>query len=202
MWAVRPLVIHIELPRNKKGVFLKHITLVTTLIVIGSLVACGTPPDSSIPTIDDNAATVSPAMSTPTSIPAQNTSSNGGEIAEIRDLVTNFGERLQGVSLLAPDASQEIQNQYSNFVTPGLLEMWMNDVSKAPGRRVSSPWPDHIEITTLSKEDSDSYELTGYVIEITSTEVVNGGAATRIPVRMVVQKVQGRWYIAGYKEER
>lgn len=199
---IRPLVIHIELHLNIKGVLLKHFILVTILILIGSLVACGTPPTSPISTIDNNATTVSPAISTPTSIPAQNTSSNGGEIAEIRDLITNFGKRLQDVSLLAPDAAQEIQNQYSNFVSPSLLEMWMDDVSKAPGRRVSSPWPDHIEITTFSKEDSDSYELTGYVIEITSTEVTNGGAATRVPVRMVVQNNQGRWYIAGYQEER
>jgi hypothetical protein len=181
---------------------LKHFILVTILIVIGSIVACGTPPDSPIPTVDANTATVLPAISTPTSIPAQNTSSNGGEIAEIRDLVTNFGKRLQDVSLLAPDAAQEIQNQYSKFVSPSLLELWMNDISKAPGRRVSSPWPDHIEITTFSKEDSDSYELTGYVIEVTSAEVVNGGAAARIPVRMIVQKNQGHWYITDYKEER
>ena len=114
----------------------------------------------------------------------------------------NFGKRLQNVSLQAADAAQEIQKQYSEFVTPALLEMWMNDVSKAPGRIVSSPWPDRIEITTLSKESTDRYELTGFVVEITSLELVNGGAATKIPFRMVVQKVQGSWLITEYAEEQ
>jgi len=173
--------------------------LVTTLIVIASLVACGIPPTLSIPASNETATTV--LIATPTSISAQNTASNEGEKAEIRDLVANFGKKLQAVSLLAPDAAQEIQNQYSQFISPTLLEMWMNDISKAPGRKVSSPWPDHIEITTLSKEDSGSYELTGYVIEVTSMEVSNGGAAARIPVHMIVQKNQGRWYIAEYIEE-
>ena len=178
---------------------MKHFILVTPLIGIASLVACGVPPTSSIPAISETATTV--LMATPTSMPAQNAVSNEGEKAEIRDLVANFGRKLQDVSLLAPDAAQEIQNQYSRFISPTLLEMWMNDVSKAPGRKVSSPWPDHIEITTLSKEDSGSYELTGYVIEVTSMEVSNGGAAARIPVHMIVQKNQERWYIAEYIEE-
>jgi hypothetical protein len=40
------------------------------------------------------------------------------------------------------------------------------------------------------------------VIEITSVEAVNGGAAARIPVRLVVQKSQERWFIIEYIEER
>jgi hypothetical protein len=134
--------------------------------------------------------------------PTQIATSYATEEAEIRDLVENFGKRLQNVSLQAPDAAQGMQKQYSEFVTPALLKMWMNDVSKAPGRIVSSPWPDRIEIITLSKEGTDRYELTGFVVEITSLEVVNGGAATKIPVRLVVQKVLGSWHITEYAEEQ
>jgi hypothetical protein len=168
---------------------------------MASLVACSMPLNSSVPTIAATATAFSPVPPT-TTASTQTTANNVSEEAEIRDLVANFGKRLQTVSLLAPDAAQEIEDQYSEFVSSDLLEMWMNDVSKAPGRLVSSPWPDRIEITTLSKEDSDRYEITGYVIEVTSTEVINGGAAARVPVHVVVQKDQGRWYIAEYAEER
>ena len=124
------------------------------------------------------------------------------EEAEIKELVKDFGKRLQAVSLQAPDAAQEIQDQYSDFVEPALLESWMNDVMNAPGRIVSSPWPDRIEISALSREGSDRYVVDGFVIEVTSLEVANGGAAAKIPVRIIVQNDQGRWLIAEYTEER
>ena len=182
---------------------MKHIILAITLLAIVSLVACTIPSTTPAQTAASNTATVSPvARTTPTATPTQIATSDATEEAEIRDLVENFGKRLQNVSLLAPDSAQEIQKQYSEFVTPALLEMWMKDVSKAPGRIVSSPWPDRIEITTLSKADTNTYEITGFVVEITSLEVVNGGAATKIPVRMVVQKVQGSWLITEYAEEQ
>jgi hypothetical protein len=156
---------------------MKHI--ITTLLAAVSLVACSIPPTA-----------------------AARTTGNAAEEAEIRDLVENFGKRLQTVSLLSSGAAQEMQKQYSEFVSPALLGMWMSDVSKAPGRIVSSPWPDRIEITTLAKEASDRYVITGFVVEVTSVEVANGGAAARIPVRLVVQKGQGGWLITEYSEAR
>ena len=134
--------------------------------------------------------------------PTQTTASNLTEEAEIRYVVENFGKRLQAVSLQSPNASQEMKEQYSEFVSPALLETWMSDVSKAPGRIVSSPWPDRIEITTVTKEGSDKYVITGFVVEVTSMEVVSGGAAAKIPVRIVVQKSQARWTITEYAEKR
>jgi len=121
---------------------------------------------------------------------------------EIKELVKDFGERLQAVSLQAPDAAQEIQDQYSDFVEPALLDKWMNDIMNAPGRIVSSPWPERIEISTLSQEGPDRYVVDGFVIEVTSLEVANGGAADKIPVRIIVQNDQGRWLIADFIEER
>ena len=133
--------------------------------------------------------------------PAPTAVSDVGEEAEVRDLVESFGKRLQMVSLLAPNAAQDLQKQYSEFVSPALLETWMKDVSKAPGRIVSSPWPDRIEITTLAKEGPSRYVINGFVVEITSTEVVSGGAANKIPVHMVVEKDQEHWLVTEYTEE-
>ena len=38
--------------------------------------------------------------------------------SEIRNVVESFGARLQMVSLLAPDAASQIEEQYSDFVAP------------------------------------------------------------------------------------
>jgi hypothetical protein len=174
-------------------------TLLATLL----LVACITLTTTPTQTATSNSATLLPVTRTiPTTTPAQTTASNAAEEGEIRDMVDDFGKRLQAVSLQSPDAVQEIQKQYSEFVSPALLEIWMSDVSKAPGRIVSSPWPDRIEITNLLKEGPDRYEVTGFLIEITSWEAVNGGAAAKIPVRLLVQRGNGLWLIIEYSEEQ
>jgi hypothetical protein len=181
---------------------MKRFLFAITLLVIVLLVGCSMQARTLTQTIVSNTATDSPvahAISTTTSIPAAN---HAAEEAQVRKLVENFGTRLQLVSLLAPNAAQEINKQYSEFVSPVLLEIWLNDVAKAPGRMVSSPWPDRIEITALSSEGFDRYEITGFIVEVTSTEVGGAEAAAQIPVRIVLQRAQGSWLITEFVEER
>ena len=166
---------------------MKFIQLVITLLMTASFVAC-TPPAAPAATQDGE--------------PTQPAVPVTGEEAEIRALVDNFGKRLQLVSLLAPTAAQDLQNQYAEFVSPTLLDAWVSDVSTAPGRMVSSPWPDRIEITGLSREAPDRYVVDGFVIEMTSMEIASGEAANKIPVQLVAEKVEGRWLITEYMEER
>ena len=113
-----------------------------------------------------------------------------------------FGKKLQNVSLLSPDAAQQIQKQYAEFVSLALLEMWVNDLSVAPGRIVSSPWPDRIEIISLEWADANTYEISGHIVEVTSNEVVNGGEAGRVLVHIVVKRSNGGWWITEYSEEQ
>ena len=137
-------------------------------------------------------------------VPAAHTTppeSATAEETEIRQLIEGFGKRLQTVSLLAPDAAEEIRKQYSEYAAPELLQIWMEDPLKAPGRLTSSPWPDRIEIEAMTKE-SGGYAVTGYVIEITSVEAANGGEAVRAPVRIFVERIQNRWWITGYVQSR
>jgi len=166
--------------------------LLTTLLVVALVLA--NPPANNTEAMPTQTIQSPTSQITPTSDAAVE--------AEIRELVKDFGKKLQLVSLQAPDAAQEIQDQYSDFVEPALLESWVNDVMNAPGRIVSSPWPDRIEISTLSKEGSDRYVVNGFIIEVTSLEVANGGAADKLPVRIIVQNDQGHWLIADYAEER
>jgi hypothetical protein len=119
----------------------------------------------------------------------------------VRYVVESFGKRLQNVSLQSPNAAQVIEEQYAEWADPELLKIWMNDISRAPGRVTSSPWPDRIEITSIVRE-ADKYVVVGFVVEVTSIEVVNGGVAAKIPVRVVLEKREGRWFITEYAEER
>jgi hypothetical protein len=136
----------------------------------------------------------------PTPTAAGAPTSEVGDEAKVRTLVEGLGKRLQNVALLAPDAAQEIQAQYSGFVSPALLKVWMTDPLHAPGRRVSSPWPDRIDINTLTRESPGRYRVEGDVVEITSMEVTSGGEADRIPFHLIVENDRGRRLITEYSE--
>jgi hypothetical protein len=167
---------------------MKPILVVLLLLVTASLAAC-TP---LVQPTETQAIKIEP---TPTIV------RNAAEEAEVKSLVESFGKRLQLVSLLAPNAAQDLQTQYAEFVSPALLKTWMNDVPKAPGRMVSSPWPDRIEISALTELSPDKYVIDGSIIEITSTETNGNESANRIPVQIVAERVQGHWLITGYIEK-
>ncbi|MGD8405256.1 MAG: hypothetical protein PVJ21_16455 [Anaerolineales bacterium] len=174
-----------------------------TILIPISVVACSVQPTEPKPITSHTAIVSTVTLPTPALAPTQMADNDVAEEAEVRGLVEDFGKTLQSVSLLSPDAEKQIEKRYAEFVSPTLLERWISDVSKAPGRTVSSPWPDRIEISTLLKDGSDRYAITGNVVEVTSgEEVANGDAAAKIPVRIVVQNDQGRWLITEYKEER
>src|SRR4051812_39369466 len=63
--------------------------------------------------------------------------------ADVQKLVADFGAHLKNVPLSGtPDiARQAIQQNYSEYVSPALLEQWITDPDLAPGRLTSSPWP-------------------------------------------------------------
>jgi hypothetical protein len=117
---------------------------------------------------------------------------------EVTQLVEEFGQKLQAVSLLSPNVRDELSGAYSEYVSPELLEVWLSDPSQAPGRIVSSPWPDRIEITAVSQISQNEYLVSGEIIEVTSSELVDGGAANRIPVRATVQRLNGEWRITEF----
>ena len=68
-------------------------------------------------------------------------SASAAEDAAVTAVVQEFGGRLKNVSLLAPDAAQQIEAQYGQFTAADLLAVWMADPLQAPGRLTSSPWP-------------------------------------------------------------
>lgn len=115
----------------------------------------------------------------------------------VSDVVMNFGKKLQSFSLMAPAeiVSKSIKDTYSGLVSPELIAKWQSDPLNAPGRLVSSPWPDRIEIQSVVKTSDNTYQVKGKIIEITSEEVKNGGSAAEREITLTVKKIGGRWLI-------
>ncbi len=117
---------------------------------------------------------------------------------EVIKLVEDFGRTLKNVSLLAPRdvVIQEIEENYTPYVTDELMQRWIAHPRRAPGRTTSSPWPDRIEITEVEKQSEDEYLVKGRIAEVSSTEAEGGGGAAAFrPVELIVRKIENKWLI-------
>jgi len=117
--------------------------------------------------------------------------------SSVSTLVYQFGSTIQKVSISGPDARSNIGAAYSPYVTADLLAEWQANPPFAPGKAVSSPWPDRIQIDSMT-ENNDGYTVKGTVIEVTSKEVTQGGIAATYPVTMQIKKSGNQWLIASY----
>jgi hypothetical protein len=116
--------------------------------------------------------------------------------AMVNSVVEEFGKKLQLVSLLGPEEELEksMQENYSEFVSPALIEQWIEDPLNAPGRLTSSPWPDRIEIISTEKTSEESYEVKVEIIEVANAEEGHEDVAKR-PITLIVEKIEGKWLI-------
>ena len=112
-------------------------------------------------------------------------------------VVSEFGSRLKNVSLLSPEETlkESIRENYGGLVTPELLSAWENDPGLAPGRVVSSPWPEKIEIYDLSI-GPDTISVGGSVVEATSNSPA-GDEKLKRPIDIKLVKADGKWLISG-----
>lgn len=121
------------------------------------------------------------------------------EIAS-RDVVGQLGRRMKEVPLLASDSAVQaaIRKSYGPLVTRDLLDEWLANPSSAPGRRVSSPWPDRIEIRSVAAAP-DGCLVAGSVLYVTSADTTAAGAL-RSPVEIALRNADG-WRISAYEDE-
>jgi hypothetical protein len=121
--------------------------------------------------------------------------STGADRDAVRAVVAEFGKRLQRVSLLAPRSQllASVAAEYAPLVAPELLQAWMREPESAPGRRTSSPWPDHIEIDTTMVDSAGVWTVRGAIVEMTSA-----GAAGRVPVHAEVGRRNERWVLTAF----
>jgi hypothetical protein len=161
--------------------------LIPTLIAASMLAACARPdatPNGASARVADTAAPLDPERA-------------------VRQLVTLFGSRMQTVSLLVPDslAASRLQEAYGMLVTPDLLSDWMSRPRVAPGRRVSSPWPDRIEVKSITPSGSDEYLVTGSLIYESSASGQSVAQVAAQPVQLHVRRSgDGSWRISLYEQ--
>ncbi|MDD3653760.1 MAG: hypothetical protein PHO01_06200 [Desulfotomaculaceae bacterium] len=119
------------------------------------------------------------------------------ESQAVVSLVQDFGSKLKKVSLIAPldTVSQSIQEHYGSMVSPELLAKWRSEPQYAPGKLVSSPWPERIEIATNQKLPDGSYEVKGEIVEIDSVKLTGEEVLAKQPITLIVKKAQDRWLI-------
>jgi hypothetical protein len=127
-----------------------------------------------------------------------NTSVSNEVDASLRNLVINFGKKLNQVSLLAPheEVRTLMQTHYGEFLTPELLAEWQSDPSQAVGRTVSSPWPDRIEVVQVSEISKNTYTIEGTVIELVNSGPKTIDIAATYPVSITVEHRDGAWRIS------
>jgi hypothetical protein len=122
------------------------------------------------------------------------------DLTSAHDIAIRFGDALQQVSLMGPEdqVGQDMDSNYAALVSPQLLAKWKADPLHAPGRLTSSPWPDHIQIATTTKQAPSRYAIEGSIIYVTSEGGGIGEApaeAARQPVHMIVEKTDTDWRI-------
>jgi hypothetical protein len=83
--------------------------------------------------------------------------------------INKFGEQLKKVSLNAPnkEVKAAINNNYKSFVSPELIDLWIQEPQSAPGRLTSNSWPERIKITNI-EEVGGVYNIFGDIIFATS----------------------------------
>ncbi|WP_158309861.1 hypothetical protein [Desulfitobacterium dehalogenans] len=85
-------------------------------------------------------------------------------------------------------------------MTPELLQQWQADPQRAPGRMVSCPWPDRIDILTTEMHAIDQCTVHGEIIEVTSLEMVQGGAEIKYPfIRIFTIRIKGFHFILHFR---
>lgn len=121
-----------------------------------------------------------------------------GEVTAIGQ-VNEFGQTLKNVSLLSPDAAQQIRKVYAPYVAPTLLDEWVASTTAAPGRNTSSPWPGYIQVRAIMPQDG-KYRILGAIVDVTSADIASQPAAFE-PIYMELSNINGTWLITDWQTD-
>ena len=129
--------------------------------------------------------------------PSATTPPSAADINAIYQVVGEFGARLKDVVITASDQDvmTAVDFNLKQLITDRLYRVFVQDKIRIPGRYVSSPWPDRIEIDSVQMLDSGSYTIHGSQVVMTDDTVAHGGNAGETPITLTLKKVNGIWLI-------
>jgi hypothetical protein len=114
----------------------------------------------------------------------------------IRNMVKEFGGHLKNVSLLSTSTvGAQLESEYGTYLSASLLTQWKANPFLAIGRNVSSPWPERIEVVSVSPVGNNTYTVEANVIELTSADKPMEPAAVYPVTLTVVEESTGVWKI-------
>jgi hypothetical protein len=122
---------------------------------------------------------------------------NAADINAIYQVVGEFGARLKDVVITTSDQDviTAVDFNLKQLITDRLYQVFVQDKIRIPGRYVSSPWPERIEIASVEMLDSGSYTVNGSQIVMTDDTLAHGGNAGESPIMLTLKKVNGIWLI-------
>ena len=129
--------------------------------------------------------------------PSTTTPPSAADINAIYQVVGEFGARLKDVDITAPNQNivTAVDFNLKGFITNRLYQVFVQDKIRIPGRYVSSPWPERIEINSVQMLDSGSYTVHGSQVVMTDDTLAHGGNAGEEPITLTLKKVNGIWLI-------
>ena len=129
--------------------------------------------------------------------PSTTTSPNPADINAVYLVVGEFGARLKDVVITTSDQDviTAVDFNLKQLITDRLYQVFVQDKIRIPGRYVSSPWPERIEIASVQMLDSGSYTVHGSQVVMTDDTVAHGGNAGETPITLTLKKVNGTWLI-------
>lgn len=119
---------------------------------------------------------------------------------EVRALVATFGQRLRQVSVLAPDSivEREMRTAYGTLATQELLNRWIAAPRTAPGREVSSPWPQRIDVVSVVEAGTARCRVAGEIVLVTGTGNGSDTEVAREPVTLELKRQADGWRVSRF----
>jgi len=129
--------------------------------------------------------------------PSTTTPPNPADINAIYQVVGEFGARLKDVVITTSDQDviTAVDFNLKQLITDRLYQVFVQDKIRIPGRYMSSPWPERIEIASLQMLDGGSYTVHGSQVMMTDDTVAHGGNAGEEPITLTLKKVNGIWLV-------
>lgn len=128
--------------------------------------------------------------------------SSFADSAQVRIAVAGFGDMLRQVPLIAPPdvVAFAMDKYYSLYVSPELLAKWKANPQSAPGRLTSSPWPDRIDITGVTKNKDGTFTVLANIVEIANGTGTTTAIAATVPVKFTLTLGPDGWQITDYQK--